>query len=215
MAGLRRRSRNSRTLVVRNQMLDEAGYYADLAQATPGQRATALIVETGDLLLELLITTATESLSRASRNERRRDAKALTSALGEQGRVRDAWTFLTHGTAIRAREAATEEGANASAHTAARELLAAHHPLSADDEGVLATAPDAERLGYWGMDWVLTQAAFTQLLGPEGANGLALFSDVESVTDLQLLNIAWNHGAAPYLELLAQGAVTSSDPRSA
>lgn len=53
-------------------MLDEAGFYVELAEAAPYQRATVLVVETGDLLLELRIVTATESLPTRAPPRRRK-----------------------------------------------------------------------------------------------------------------------------------------------
>jgi len=206
MSRLKRRARNSQTFAVRDGMLTRAGGFGDTDLSTEEQRATHLVIECGDLLLELLVTTATELLDRANRQHRKRDTAALTAALGDPARVERAWTILTRGIAESMLAAAQEADfkAGVSAHQRAVALLAAHFPLSEEDEEALRTAPQAEKLGYYSPEVVLTTSAFTALLG-DGGEDLALFADFEPFFDIPLLQRAFEVAIERYTQLLAAG----------
>ena len=206
MSRMRRRRRNNRTFDVRQALEARAGYYSDLATATPRQRATALVVECGDLLLELLITTATELLKRTSRRERSRDEEALTLALDDHARVERAWVFLAHGLVQWTLGGAVAAGAanDVSTHQAALRLLDEHYPLDEQQRSQLATAPKASELGMYSEELVLTSEAFEALLGDE-AGSLALFNDLDPMIDMANLEISFKHGATRYMELVLAG----------
>ncbi len=213
-----RSRRNDRAYDVRLGMYARVGYDMDIedprfAAATPLQRATALVVECGDMLLELLIDTATSKLRVGSRrHERRRDEKALTDALEDGSRVERAYVLLAHG--LVQWTLGTAQAADARAdvpfHEAALRLLQEHYESDEDDREVLRAAPQSDELGFFSEEHVLAAGAFDALLG-DRADVLALFEDPELLTDRRLLEITFSTGAERYVELLTQGVVHPSE----
>jgi hypothetical protein len=167
-------------------------------------------MECGDLLLEYLVTTATESLHRATRRERRRDERALSKALGDTERVERAWIILARGLVDWTLAAASESGATGDVpvHEQAAALLAEHFPLNEEDEENLRVAPLAEQAGFHSEELMLTSATFDALLG-DRAGRLALLADIEPHADTKLLRVAFEHGSQAYMELLAAGVVAA------
>jgi hypothetical protein len=206
----KRRARNNKSFEVREALQARTGVCTDLSTGTAQQRATALVMECGDLLLEYLVTTATESLHRATRRERRRDERALSKALGDTERVERAWIILTRGLVDWTLAAASESDATGDVpiHEQAAALLAEHFPLNDEDEEYLRVAPLAEQLGFHSEELMLTSAAFDALLG-DRAGRLALLADIEPHADTQLLRVAFEHGSQAYMELLAAGVIAA------
>lgn len=205
--GTQRRRRNKRTLAAREALwadffkwCNSEGIlnHQDDKRAAARYVATDLVADTGDVLLEVLVVTATESVSRPKR-DLRKDEGRLTEAIGSVESVKSCWLFLAWSMA--ARSAAHADGADAaldaSIHEDLARLIDALWPRSPDDEQTLDTAFRAEELGYWTLEWVLTRQAFSYLLGDE-VDQLTLFKDLDPALDLRLLSLAWDIGRRTY-----------------
>ena len=157
--GTQRRRRNKRTLAAREALwadffkwCNSEGIlnHQDDKRAAARYVATDLVADTGDVLLEVLVVTATESVSRPKR-DLRKDEGRLTEAIGSVESVKSCWLFLAWSMA--ARSAAHADGADAaldaSIHEDLARLIDALWPRSPDDEQTLDTAFRAEELGYW------------------------------------------------------------------
>src|SRR2546423_757708 len=75
-----------------------------------GKRATTLVVECGQTLLELIIAAAADHPDASA--DQRGDEKILRKALGDRGAVERTWAFLAHALAERTAEEQGSAGAD-------------------------------------------------------------------------------------------------------
>jgi hypothetical protein len=217
MRSRQRRRRDRRSSVAREALQRDAGFFAsygNYANASARQRATALVIEVGDPLLELLVEAAV-GRGGAGAAERKEDERMLTAALEDPQRVKQAWVVLAHGLvqwALGRSRRADATRADVAVDEAALWLLRDEYPLDERGRRTLAIAPDAERLDYVSEEHLVTAAAFAALIG-ERAD--ALFDEDAADSDRRLLRAAFERAAQRYRELLAEGVVGADERRPA
>jgi hypothetical protein len=214
MRSRQRRRRDRRSAAARELLQRQAGFFAsygNYANAAPRQRATALVIELGDVLLELLVEAAVSSArAGASRAQRSEDERTLTAALEDPQRVTSAWVLLAHGLvqwALGRTRAPAAPGEASAADDAALWLLRDQYPLDEHDRRTLAIAPDAERLGYVSEEHLVASAAFETLIGERT---VALFADGDPEGDRRLLHTAFARAERRYRDLLAEGMIAAA-----
>lgn len=216
MRSRQRRRRDRSSSAAREVLQRQAGFYAsygNYTNASPRQRATALVIEVGEVLLELLVEAAVSAgRAGASQTQRRDDERTLTTALEDPQRVTHAWVLLAHGLAQWALGRTRAAGApdeDIAVDEAALWLLRDEYPLDERDRRTLAIAPDAERLGYLSEEHLVTGAAFEALIG---GGTVALFDDGDPGADRRLLRAAFEQAERRYRELLAEGLLRRAAP---